>query len=100
MINGFFCFNSASQGAVSGADDAAVITKVLINTGLANSCGTLITLLVQEVILGVEPGYWLLLAVANGGLSGCVRNFFVDLIKVCIPNVVIIMFPSPAGLQI
>ncbi|XP_065057265.1 putative ammonium transporter sll1017 [Rhopilema esculentum] len=72
LINGFFCFNSASQGAVSGADDVAVITKVLINTGLANSCGTLITLLVQEVILGVEPGYWLLLAVANGGLSGCV----------------------------
>eukprot|EP00794_Sanderia_malayensis_P000547 gene547-1203_t len=72
LVNGFLCFNSASQGAISSFGDAHAISKVLINTALANAAGCTVTLLVQELIFGVEPGYWLLLATANGGLSGCV----------------------------
>ena len=45
-----------------------------MNTALSSASGCITTIIVQEVILGVEPGYWLLLSAVSGGLAGCVSK--------------------------
>ena len=88
LFNGFLCFNCATIGVISNFGNKDIIAKVLMNTALSSASGCITTIIVQEVILGIEPGYWLLLSTVNGGLAGCVSRKSI----LSLPSFILLLF--------
>ena len=71
LVAGFLAFNGGTQASVTNPGDGAMISKLITNTIIGGSGGSIAVLLASKVGLSGKP-CWSFINTLNGGFIGMV----------------------------
>lgn len=73
LITGFLAFNGGTLGTMTNPRDSELIARVISNTVMGGSGGSITVMLVGRLGLGGDPS-WSFMCTLNGAFIGMVRN--------------------------
>jgi Amt family ammonium transporter len=73
LITGFLAFNGGTLGTMTNPRDSELIARVISNTVMGGSGGSITVMLVGRLGLGGAPS-WSFMCTLNGAFIGMVRN--------------------------